>query len=60
MAREFYCTECHEWHPVDPERGVRGSRRVHDEQHTAAAQLFSREDLLELDAMLNGFYGGGL
>lgn len=57
MGRQFYCRECSRWEPVDPEEGFVGSRRKHALQHRDEWELFNSPEMVELDAMLNGFYG---
>lgn len=58
--RQFYCAEGRHWIDVEKEETVKGARRRHAEEHTAEAVLFASAELTELDAMLEGFYGGSL
>ena len=57
-AREFYCPECRDWHPIDPAEGTIAARRHHAERHTADAELFASDELLALDVEFERLYGG--
>lgn len=58
-GRQFWCRTCGQWVSVPRDESFTGQRRVHVEEHTAEAVMFARLDLLELDAMMDGFYGEG-
>jgi hypothetical protein len=57
MARAIFCAECKKWVDVIPDRGVRGTRKVHAAEHTADAKLFSSDELIGLDIEFERVYG---
>lgn len=56
-ARQFYCTECREWHRVMPgDETTRAARLRHAKEHDQATIMFDRLDLIEFDLFLSTMY----
>jgi hypothetical protein len=59
-ARSFWCQEGRHWIDVPKDQTTNERRRKHAEEHKAERSVFASLDLMELDAQLDGFYGGAL